>query len=144
LHLCETVQILQGDLFEPVIGQRFDLVVSNPPYLAERERAALPPELAHEPDLALFGGVDGLEVLHPLVMGVSEYLTPGGRFLVEVDPRQAAEVASWCAEAELREIEILRDLAHRPRGVGARGCAGGDRGRAAERPKGGTQWIASS
>ncbi len=56
LELASRLDLLHGDLFEPVAGRRFDAVVSNPPYLAEGERGALEPELAHEPKEALFAG----------------------------------------------------------------------------------------
>jgi len=120
LHLDEGLRFLEGDLLDVVEGERFDLVVSNPPYLALSEAATLPPELAHEPELALFGGDDGYSALRPLVKGVSRVLVPGGSFAVEVAPQQAEIVASLCAEGGLGQVEILRDLARRPRVVAAR------------------------
>jgi release factor glutamine methyltransferase len=120
LHLNEGLRFLEGDLLDVVEGERFDLVVSNPPYLALSEAATLPPELAHEPELALFGGDDGYSVLRPLVKGVSRVLVPGGSFAVEVAPQQAEIVASLCVESGLGQVEILRDLARRPRVVAAR------------------------
>jgi release factor glutamine methyltransferase len=120
LHLDEGLRFLEGDLLDVVEGERFDLVVSNPPYLALSEAATLPPELAHEPELALFGGDDGYSVLRPLAEGVIRVLVPGGGFAVEVAPQQAEIVASLCAEGGLGQVEILRDLARRPRVVAAR------------------------
>jgi release factor glutamine methyltransferase len=120
LHLDEGLRFLEGDLLDVVEGERFDLVVSNPPYLALSEAATLPPELAHEPELALFGGDDGYSVLRPLAEGVIRVLVPGGGFAVEVAPEQAEIVASLCAEGGLGQVEILRDLARRPRVVAAR------------------------
>lgn len=120
LHAGEGVRFLAGSLFEPVEGEQFDLVVSNPPYLAERDRGGVPPELAHEPEVALFAGEDGLDVLQPLVAGAADHLVAGGHFLVELDPAQAAGIRSRCGEAGLREAVILRDLSHSERGVAAR------------------------
>jgi release factor glutamine methyltransferase len=120
LHLDEGLRFLEGDLLDVVEGELFDLVVSNPPYLALSEAATLPPELAHEPELALFGGDDGYSALRPLVKGVSRVLVPGGSFAVEVAPQQAEIVASLCVEGGLGQVEILRDLARRPRVVAAR------------------------
>ncbi len=121
LQLSERVRFVQGSLFEPLDGEEpFDLVVSNPPYLARADAGSLPPELRHEPDEALFGGEDGLEVLRPLVDGAREGLTPGGFLLVEIDPEQAEAVATRCRDAGFGEVALLRDLAGRIRVIAAR------------------------
>jgi release factor glutamine methyltransferase len=120
LRIGESVRFLDGSLFAPVRGEQFDLIVSNPPYLAREAAEALAPELAHEPDVALFAGHDGYEVLRPFAAEVAEMLLAGGRVAVEVDPGQVETVAGWFAEAELEEIETRRDLAGRPRVVAAR------------------------
>ena len=120
LRVSERLRFLEGSLFEPVAGEQFDLIVSNPPYLARSSSQALPPELAHEPDVALFGGVDGYEVLRPFAAGVFEHMASGASVLVEIDPGQVDTIAEWFAEAGLVEVETLRDLAGRPRGVVAR------------------------
>ncbi len=124
LGLADRVRLLAGPLFEPVAGERFDLVVSNPPYLAEREAARLPPELAHEPREALFGGPDGCAVLRDLAAGVADALAPGGAVAVEVDPSQAPRVAEWFTQAGLVDVCVHRDLARRPRVVSARSPGG--------------------
>jgi len=113
-----------GHLYEPVVGQRFDLIVSNPPYVAESQRASLPPELAHEPEVALFGGGDGTLLLAPLVAGAGALLSPGGALALELGPEQADRVARWCGEAGLEDVKIHRDLARRARAVSARAPAG--------------------
>jgi len=120
LGLASRLRWLEGSLFEPVAGERFDLVVSNPPYVARRDAASLAPELAHEPEIALFGGEDGCEVLRALAAGARDALAPGGALALEVDPRQAAAVAGWLAGAGLLEICVLRDAAKRQRVVAAR------------------------
>jgi release factor glutamine methyltransferase len=119
LGLADRIRLIEGSLFEPVQGARFDLVVSNPPYLAESERSTLAPELAHEPDMALFAGPDGLAVLRALIAGLPEVLAPGGGFAVELAPAQAEPVAQWCRDVGLREIRVHRDLARRARVVSA-------------------------
>jgi release factor glutamine methyltransferase len=121
LQLSERVRFVQGSLFEALDGEEpFDLVVSNPPYLARADAGSLPPELRHEPDEALFGGEDGLEVLRPLVAGAREVLKPGGHLLVEIDPEQADVVVAQCREVGFGEIAPLRDLAGRIRVIAAR------------------------
>lgn len=120
LHLSEGLRLFEGDLFEAVAGEKFDLVVSNPPYIARRDAGGLPPELAHEPEVALFGGEDGYEVLERVVAGLAEALRPGGAVAIELASDQAERVAGWLSEGGFIEIEIIRDLTRRPRVVAAR------------------------
>jgi release factor glutamine methyltransferase len=120
LQLSERLRFLEGDLFGAVPGEQFDLVASNPPYVARRDAEGLPPELAHEPEVALFGGEDGFAVSRRLVAGVLDALVPGGVFAVELAPDQTERIAEECKEAGLDEVETLRDLARRPRVVVAR------------------------
>jgi release factor glutamine methyltransferase len=121
LGLAERIEFLEGSLFGPVHGRRFELVVSNPPYLAESERSELAPELAHEPDVALFAGSDGLTALRELVAMASNFLAPDGKFAVELAPDQAPTVAHWLGEAGFGDVVTHRDLASRPRVVSASG-----------------------
>jgi release factor glutamine methyltransferase len=120
LALSDRVRFLEGSLFEPVAGESFDLVVSNPPYVAERDAAGLPPELRHEPASALFAGPDGTDVLRAIAARVGEVLAPGGAVLVELDPRQADAMSAWLREAGLVAINVHRDVAGRQRVVSAR------------------------
>jgi release factor glutamine methyltransferase len=121
LELADRIEFAEGSLYGPVLGRRFELVVSNPPYLAESERSQLAPELAHEPDIALFAGRDGLAILRELVDGCADFLAPDGGFAVELAPDQAPVVAQWLREAGLGDVVTHRDLAERPRVVSARG-----------------------
>ena len=116
----ERVRFLEGDLFEAVPGENFDLIAANPPYLARESAADLVPELRHEPEQALFGGEDGYAVLRPLAEQAPALLTPGGWLVIEVDPGQADTVAGWLGGAGLVEGEVLQDLAGRSRVVVAR------------------------
>ena len=120
LHTRERIRFLAGDLFEPVASERFDLVVSNPPYVARDDAASLPPELSHEPEMALFAGADGLEVIRRLVAEAGDHLSPGGWLLFELSPEQIETVEMELAEAGFSEIERRFDLARLARVVGAR------------------------
>lgn len=120
LRLYERVELREGELFDPVRGESFDLVVSNPPYVERSRQEQLPPELAHEPEVALFGGDDGFAVLRPLVAGVGELLVPGGWAVVEIGEGQDQVVAQWFRDAGLEAIQIHHDLARRPRAVAGR------------------------
>jgi release factor glutamine methyltransferase len=126
LGLADRVRFLEGSLFEPFAmtgelgGERFDLIVSNPPYVAERDRATLPPELRHEPESALFAGADGTAVLRAIAAQAGARLNPGASVLLELDPRQADAVQGWLRDAGLASIEVHRDAAGRQRVVSAR------------------------
>ena len=124
LGLAGRVRLAEGSLFEPVAGECYDLVVSNPPYVAEAEAASLAPELRHEPRQALFGGPDGLAVLRPLVDGLAGALRPGGAWAVEVSPEQVPLLEGWCREVGLGGTQVHRDLAGLPRVVSGRREAG--------------------
>ncbi len=126
LGLDDRVEFVLGDLFEPVGGKRFDVVVSNPPYLAEAEAASLAPELAHEPRGALYAGAEGSEILLRLVAEAPDHLEPAGLLALEIDPRQAGAVCDGCRAAGLADERVHRDLAARARVVTATASATGE------------------
>jgi len=130
LEMADRIEFAQGSLFAPVAGRRFELVVSNPPYLAESERSGLAPELAHEPDVALFAGPDGLAVLRDLVAGAPAFLAPDGGIALELAPDQAPTVAHWLRDAGWGDVVTHRDFAARARVVSARGPRPPERERA--------------
>lgn len=78
------VQIVQSDLFAAFEGERFDVIVSNPPYVDAQDMAALPAEFRHEPRLALEAGDDGLDLVCVMLREAAEYLNEGGFLIVEV------------------------------------------------------------
>jgi release factor glutamine methyltransferase len=123
LELSARIRFLEGSLFEPVAGERFDLVVSNPPYLSEAPGVRRAPELAHEPPQALFAGEQGLALLRALAQGVADHLLPGGGAAFELSPEQGERVAGWCREAGLLDVAPHRDLARRVRVVSGRAPA---------------------
>jgi release factor glutamine methyltransferase len=96
-------------------GSRFDLIVSNPPYVPEGERGTLQREVRHEPAAALFGGPDGLATIRRLVAASREYLAPGGRLIFEFGVGQAEAVTELIRARGLRMIEVKRDLQGIPR-----------------------------
>lgn len=110
-ELGAEVDFKQGDLFEPVWGERFDTILANPPYLTGREMLALQREVRAEPQIALFGGEDGLEFYRRIAMGVQEHLLPGGTVLVEIGMTQAAAVQALFAQyLPGAQIGVIRDL----------------------------------
>jgi release factor glutamine methyltransferase len=119
LALQDRVEILEGDLYGALpAGVRFDVIVSNPPYVISAEIDSLQEEVRREPRLALDGGPDGLSVIGRILSGARDRLLPGGRLLLELDPRQASRVATELGPALLGAVgEILNDLAGRARVV---------------------------
>ena len=91
----DQVALLEGDLWSPVAGRRYDLIVSNPPYVSDREMEVLPPEYAHEPELGLRSGPDGLDVVARIIAGAREHLRPGGVLVVEVGDSAEAVANAW-------------------------------------------------
>jgi ribosomal protein L3 glutamine methyltransferase len=80
----EAVSLIHGDLYAPVKGRRYDLIIANPPYVAEDEVAAFPPEHRAEPAMAHLGGPDGLDLVRRIIDGAGAHLTPGGGLLCEI------------------------------------------------------------
>ena len=110
----------RSDWFDGV-EERFDLIVSNPPYIAEEEMDGLAPEpRLWEPREALCPGGDGLGAYRVILLGACAHLTPKGRILLEVGPKQAHTVASMAADAGFEEVAVIRDLDGRDRVVGGR------------------------
>ncbi len=111
------VTFLEGSWFEALEGpgtELFDLVVSNPPYVAAAEE--LPDEVSRwEPRDALVAGPRGTEALEHLVVRAPEWLLPGGALVLELAPHQAAAVADGAARSGLTEISVHRDHAGRER-----------------------------
>lgn len=82
--LADRVYPIQSDLFAALSGQKYDLIVSNPPYVDAEDMADLPAEFHHEPELALAAGDDGLELVDIMLKQAPDYLNEGGWLLVEV------------------------------------------------------------
>ena len=83
-HVADRVELLRGDLYGPVPGRRYDMIVANPPYVSDAEMAELPHEYLHEPELALRAGADGLDVARRILAGAADHLEPDGTLFVEV------------------------------------------------------------
>ena len=81
--MLERIWLLEGSLFEPVTA-RYDLIISNPPYVDAQDIAAMPEEFSHEPILGLEAGDDGLDLVRLMLRDASDFLNPGGLLIVEV------------------------------------------------------------
>lgn len=123
-HRCERrVDFVPGDCFAvlPCSHHKFDLIVSNPPYIAEGELAHLEPEVArYEPGTALLGGRDGLDFYRRIGREAGAHLAVGGDVIVEVGAGQAAAVTRLLQQGGCRPVEVVRDLSGHERVVHAR------------------------
>jgi release factor glutamine methyltransferase len=125
--LAGRVAFLEGDWFGAVgADDRFEVVVSNPPYIATGEWPDLPHEVrAFEPQAALFSGSSGLEAVREIVDEAPRHLVAGGLLALELAEQRAAEVAGWLEGArDWGEAKLLDDLAGRPRVLLARRQSG--------------------
>ena len=118
------IQFIQGDLFEPFAGKptRFDIIVSNPPYIPSEYYDSLPPEIKdYEPRLALDGHEGGLFFIERIIMDAPDYLNPGGWLLIEMDPGQTLKALSMIKQnGSYMEYRCAKDYAKKDRVVIAR------------------------
>lgn len=100
----------EGNLFAPLGDDSFDLIVSNPPYVAENEYAGLAPEVKHEPKPALVGGADGLAVIKRILSVSKHHLVEGGRLLLEIGHKHATRARELALRSGFRNVEFYKDL----------------------------------
>ena len=119
-HVAERMQFLHADLAE-LPQQQYDLIVSNPPYIAADEWDSLMPEVrCFEPQSALLAGNNGLDCYQKLAAQAPTRLIPGGWLLVEIGYQQAPAVQQLFATAGLQDVFLRNDYAGQPRVVGGR------------------------
>jgi ribosomal protein L3 glutamine methyltransferase len=82
-RLQRRIRLVHSDLFDAIKHKRYDLIVANPPYVRASSMRRLPPEFRHEPDIALAGGMDGLDVVCRIIAAAPHHLNPGGLLVVE-------------------------------------------------------------
>lgn len=94
-HLEERIRLVQGDLFAPLGKRKYDLIISNPPYVTAQAMRELPPEYRHEPALALAAGEDGLAIVRRILAEAKKHLKPHGMLAVEVGHNRALVEAAF-------------------------------------------------
>lgn len=127
LGLESRIDFREGHWFDAVGGDdRFEVIVSNPPYIATGEAESLPEDVReHEPHAALFSGESGLEALRAIVDEAPRHLVAGGLLALELAEMRAREVAGWLEGAhDWNEADLRDDFAGRPRILLARRAAG--------------------
>jgi release factor glutamine methyltransferase len=113
--VADRIRFLRGNLLEPVAGEQFEIVVSNPPYVAESDRASLAVEVRdYEPELALYAG-DGLGFFRRLIPDARAALVSGGFLALEIGYGQDSAVAGLLAESGFEQIDFAADLQGIPR-----------------------------
>lgn len=119
LDVADRLELLLSDWFTGITG-RFDLILSNPPYIAADEMPGLAPEvLLHDPSMALSPGGDGLAPYRIIAAQASAYLAPEGRVMVEIGWKQGAAVKAIFASAGWRDLRLIRDMEGRDRVLSA-------------------------
>jgi release factor glutamine methyltransferase len=120
-HVLDRLRFLHGDLLAPVAGEHFEIIVSNPPYVPNTDRALISVEVReHEPHVALFGGSDGLEIYRRLLPAAYAALVPGGYLAFEFGFSQQPDIESLLCAAGFENIEFAHDLQGIPRVASAR------------------------
>ncbi len=114
------VELRHGPWFEPLAGERFDLVVANPPYVSEGDPHLLEGDIRFEPRSALVAGGDGLEAVREILREARAHLTPGARILLEHGLGQDAAVRRLLGQAGLEDVRSWPDLAGIARVSGGR------------------------
>jgi release factor glutamine methyltransferase len=114
--VSKQIHFLQGDLLAPVAEGRFEIVVSNPPYVPQGDRDGLAVEVRDfEPGLALFAGDDGLDIYRRLIPDAFAVLVPGGFLAMEIGFGQSEAIEKLLAVAGFEQIEFVPDLQGIPR-----------------------------
>ena len=121
LALDARAELVLSDWFQNLSGQ-FDLIVSNPPYIAKDEMAELAPELGYEPRLALTDEADGLSAYRAITTGAGAHLSAGGFLMVEIGWRQGPQVSELFMKNGFDDVKILPDLDGRDRVIQGRWC----------------------
>lgn len=115
------VEVIQSDLFAALVGRRYDIIISNPPYVPEAARDSLPSEVRDfEPPAALFAGPDGLDTIARILADAPCYLNDGGWLVLEIDETQDKSVAAMLKEQGWVDVQVMEDLTGRPRIARAR------------------------
>jgi release factor glutamine methyltransferase len=120
LGFADRIRFLQSHLFDAFLPLKFDLIVSNPPYIGRREAASLPREVReHEPESALYGGEEGYELYGALVSQARSFLKPGGLLVMELGHDSLPAVQPLLETSAWTNIGVTNDLAGIPRVLSA-------------------------
>ena len=110
--VTDRVEFFQSDFFTALADDRqFDLILSNPPYIAEPDYAGLDPEVLADPKIAMTAGVEGMDCIKQLVATAPKFLAPTGRIMFEIGYNQAEKVARLTdGDARYKSYAVVKDL----------------------------------
>lgn len=94
-HLDDRIALFEGDLYAPLAERRYDVIISNPPYVNAASMQELPAEYKHEPDMALAGGADGMDIVRRIIAEARNWLTDDGVLVVEIGNERANVEAAF-------------------------------------------------
>lgn len=106
---------IESDLFSALGDKKFDLIVANLPYVPEADRPSLAKEVTYDPDLALFSGPDGMDLIRRFIPDAATRLNPGGWLALEIGIDQSDETETLLRAASLTDVLTLKDLSGIPR-----------------------------
>lgn len=106
----ETLSLIKADVFDFIPEGKYDLIVSNPPYINARDMENLSQEVLNEPDSALYGGEDGLDFYRVILRRYPEFVNNGGMIALEIGCDQSQAVISLMQEAGLKDINTAQDI----------------------------------
>ncbi|MEX3785247.1 50S ribosomal protein L3 N(5)-glutamine methyltransferase [Paraburkholderia sp. BR14374] len=93
-HLDDRIALFEGDLYAPLAERRYDVIISNPPYVNAKSMQELPAEYKHEPEMALAGGADGMDIVRRIIADARNWLTEDGVLVIEIgNEREHVEAA---------------------------------------------------
>jgi len=109
LNGVKNIEFIKSDVFENLAGRKFDIIVSNPPYISQEERERLEPELGFEPVIALIAPNDGLFFYRKIAEQAKLYLNQGGIILLELNANKSAEIKKIFQDAGFEDVKIIKD-----------------------------------
>ena len=106
------INFLKSDLFENLNKtKKFDLILSNPPYITEEEYIVVPPEVKADPKIAITSGSDGLDIIRVILKEAPDYLAENGRIMFEIGHKQSKKISKLIeSDSRYDSISILKDL----------------------------------
>ncbi|MDR1696242.1 MAG: peptide chain release factor N(5)-glutamine methyltransferase [Endomicrobium sp.] len=115
LNGVQSVEFVKSDVFENLMDMKFDIIVSNPPYVSQEEYERLEPELGFEPKIALTAPDDGLFFYKKIAKQSGDYLNEGGMIFLELNANKSGEIKKIFQDAGFKHIKIINDYAGLPR-----------------------------